>query len=456
MINSLPTIAIVGRTNVGKSTLFNLMSGQDIAIVEDKPGVTRDRNYIVLNNFTHPFCLVDTGGLLGEQEETLADAVREQTEIAIEESDLIIAVFDGEEGLHPLDKDVANLLRKSKKPVVWVANKCEKEESKLKANELFRLGIDDLICISAAHNDGIRNIFKAVWSKLGIDQESIKVKRPNKRSNINIAILGKPNVGKSTFVNKLIGEDRLVTSPISGTTRDSVNINLTRDGQEYCLIDTAGLRRKSRIEKKTVEKISTFRTLRAVAMCDIALIVIDATEGAPSDQDAKIAELVDQRGKGIIIVVNKWDAVEKDHKTAKEFEEKVLHTFRFCSYAPVIFISALTGRRCPSVLKKAGEIFELGRERIKTSDLNTLIGNAVTKNAPPIYRGLPVKFYFASQIASHPPTFILFFNQPKRISDSYERYLKNFIRSKYPFPGYDIKIIPRKRRSKFDTPENSN
>lgn len=449
MLNILPTIAIVGRTNVGKSTLFNLIAGQDLAIVEDRPGVTRDRNYIVLNNYTQPFCLVDTGGLLGEQQAELTSSVKEQTEIAIHEADLIIALFDAKEGLHPQDRQVVQLLRKSEKPVVWVANKCEGKDSDVRAQELYSLGVDEIHSISAAHNQGIKQMLKAVWQKLEIDQKFIK-NEEEKDTSIRVALLGKPNVGKSTFINKVLGQDRLITSPISGTTRDSIDVSLIRDGQKFILVDTAGLRKRKNIESKTIEQLSTFRTLKSIAICDIALLVIDATEGKPSDQDARIAQLIDERGKGLIIVVNKWDAVEKNHKSAKEYEKEIYEVFRFCKYAPIIFISALTGRRCPNVLTTVLKIYEEGKVRIKTNELNKMLEIAISKNPAPIYRGTPTKFYFASQLGENPPSFVLFFNNPKRIGEAYLRYLKSYIRTKYPYTGYDIKLIPRKRRSVFD------
>ena len=451
MNKAIPTIALVGRTNVGKSTLFNLLAGEELAIVENHHGVTRDRNYITLYNYKHPFTLVDTGGMVGEEQTEMAEAVRLQTEIAIHEADLILAMFDGKDGLHPLDHQVVDALRKSKKKIIWVANKCEKDEHKLRANELYALGVEDLQIISAAHNDGIKQLMKQIWTDLDmLDNEKIELAEDDEKRPLRVAIIGKPNCGKSTFLNKLLGQDRLITSDISGTTRDSINTFLTREGREFMLIDTAGLRRMKNIEEKTLEQISTFRTLRALAMCDVALLFVDATQGEPSDQDAKMAELVHKRGKGLVIVINKWDAIEKDNKTSKQYEETVYDVFRFCNYAPIVFISALTGRRCPAVLQKAAEIFDQAKARISTGDLNRMIGRAIVKNLPPVYRGEPLKIPYVTQTGTRPPTFILFCNNPAKVPDSYVRYLKNTIREHYPFPGYDLKLILKKKTSKQD------
>lgn len=457
MSNNFPLIAIVGRANVGKSTLFNLLADQEVAIVADQPGVTRDRNYMVLNNYKHPFCLVDTGGLLGEAEIELADAVQEQTEVAIEEADLIIAMFDGKTSLHPQDKELVRLLRDVKKPVLWVANKCEKEESQLEANQFYSLGIDELEMISAAHNQGIRQLIKKVWEKLHIDDQA-KVKGKPRSEAIKIAVLGKPNAGKSTLVNRIIGEERQITSSIAGTTRDSVNIEIKRDGQEFVLVDTAGLRKQRNIKRNTLEKLFSFRTLRAIATCDVVVLVVDATDGPPSDQDAKIADIVTERGKGLMIAVNKWDAVEKDHRTSKEYKDSVREELAFCKYAPVVFVSALTGRRCPSILKVAKDIYDSGNQRISTADFNKMIETAVQKNSPPIYRGQPIKFYFATQIKTNPPTFVLFFNNPRKVAESYLRYLKNYVRAQHEFLGYNIKFITRQKtnRGAARTQEDSN
>lgn len=445
MSASLPVIAIVGRTNVGKSTLFNLLAKKDIATVSDRSGVTRDRNYVLLNDYERPFYLVDTGGLLGEENPELQDAVHQQIELAIAEADLIIALFDAKHGLHPLDHELITMLRAAKKPVVYCANKSEKKDHQLNASEFYQLGIDDLQLISAAHNVGIHELKNKIWETLDIDQKETK-HFPN-QDVIKVAFLGKPNVGKSTLVNKILGEERMITSNIAGTTRDSLNFTLTREGQVYEIIDTAGLRKKNKIAEESLEQLFNFKTLRAITTCDIAILLIDATEGEPAEQVLKIADLLDQRGKGLILAVNKWDAIEKDHKTAKEYEAEIIEKLRFCKYAPIVFISALTGKRCPHLLKKAKEIYTAGQERIQTSELNKLLEKAITKNPPPIYRGQPVKFYFATQTASNPPTFVLFFNYPKKVSPGYVRYIKNYLRAQYAFPGYDLKVIIRKRRS---------
>jgi GTP-binding protein len=456
MNTKIPTVAIIGRTNVGKSSLFNAIVGRTVSIVEDAPGVTRDRNYAYVTRFGFPFTLIDTGGLVGEEEENkLHSSVREQCEIAIAEADLILCVFDAKQGVHPLDHEVVDYLRRTKKPVIWVANKTEQPTAQALAGELYSLGLEEVELISAAHKNGVKELVEVVRVKLGaeIDPSLAGVseyKAPREEGVIRVALVGKPNVGKSSILNRIIGEDRVVTSNLPGTTTDSVDVTLTRDGQKYRFVDTAGLRKKAKVAQETVEHFSNVRTLRALAKCDVAVLVLDATEGGVSEQDTKIAGLVHERGRGLIVVVNKWDAIEKDHRTVHEFTEIVQAGLKFAQYAPIIFVSALSGRRCPSILEMAKEVYEGTNLRIQTSDLNRLLNRAVSNKPPPVYHGEPIKLYFSTQIGSAPPTFVLFVNHPKKINFSYERYLKNCIRDQYPLPGLDIKIIFKKRTSKED------
>ncbi len=446
MSNSrIPLVAIVGRTNVGKSTLFNLFTGRRLAIVEDFPGVTRDRCYAVVKREKATFRLIDTGGLFGEEENSFTQSVREQAQIAIAEADLVLAIFDGLSGPHPDDPQVVDLLRRADKPVFWVINKCEKPSTEEAAVEFYGLGIsENIFPISAAHNQGVPELFAAMKSVLAEHAAGEVDEDPG----IKIAIVGKPNVGKSTFVNRVLGEERLITSPISGTTRDAVDIELIRDGQKYTIVDTAGLRKKAQIEDASLERFSNLRTLRALAQADVAIILIDAQQGKPTEQDAKIAGLAHDRGIPFIFAVNKWDLVEKDHRTAKEFTKELRRELKFCPYAPVHFISALSGKRCPSILPKAKEIFEHSQFRFQTAELNRVLEVAMQRKQAPVYRGQPIKLFFATQIGVTPPTFVLFMNHPTKLNFSYKRYLKNAIRRAYEYEGSDIKLHFRKRTEK--------
>jgi GTPase len=442
-----PLVAIVGRTNVGKSTLFNAIAGRRLAIVEDAPGVTRDRSYTLVRRYDFLFNLCDTGGITGDQDTKLQDLVRDQAEIAVSEADLIIALFDGVEGPNPLDHEVVELLRRSKKPTIWVVNKCEKPANELLAAEFYGLGMDELHFISAAHQLGVRDLVKTIGVHLeALDAVTATTSEPRAQDDhIRVAVLGRPNVGKSTLINKIIGEERLVTSDIAGTTRDSIDVRVTRDGRDFVFVDTAGLRKKARVEDSTVERYGNLRTLRSLAGCDVAVLVLDATLGVPSVQDTKIGSLIHERGRGFVIVVNKWDAIEKDHRTVKAYTEAVQAEFRFAKYAPIVFVSALTGRRCPSVLEAVRTVYDAAKVRVKTADVNRVLKVAFEKRPPAAHRGIPVKLMFATQVAIEPPTFVLFLNQPAKISYAYQRYIKNSLREHFPFPGIDMKLQLRKR-----------
>lgn len=447
MARKIPVVAIVGRTNVGKSTLFNALVKHRRAIVKDTPGVTRDRNYAVARYDDFAFKLIDTGGMAGEEHSEFEDSVRTQAQIAVDEADLVLVVFDGLHGLHPLDSDVVNMLRGVDKPMLCIANKCEKQLAKSQATELYALGYEEIIMISAAHNEGVRELVQRIRSELGLiaDENDLEVE-PEK--NLRLAILGKPNVGKSTLVNRLIGQDRVLVSDTAGTTRDSIDVEISHDGQDFTLIDTAGLRKRARIDQRSVERFGNLRTLRSLARCDVAVLLLDATQGMPSEQDAKIAGVIHDRGKPFLIAVNKWDLIEKDHRTAKEFKTKVFDTFKFARYAPIVFISALSGKRCISVLSKAAQIDRSSKERIKTSDLNKLMQRAFEVKPPPVYRGQPIKLLFATQTEVSPPGFVVFVNYTEKLNFSYERFLKNEIRKRYPFIGTDIRVHFRKRTEK--------
>lgn len=465
----LPTVCIVGRTNVGKSTLFNALAGRRKAVVKDQPGVTRDRCYELVTRFDFPFTLIDTGALVGEEDIALHESVRQQSELAMRQSDVVIAVFDGLHGLHPLDSEVLSLVREIGKPTIFVANKCEKPSAALTATELYGLGIEEIIPISAAHRRGLRDVVTKLRelvgpvdmneempeaeefsSEEGVDlttlpEHMIPEEQSGKAERINIAIIGKPNVGKSTFVNKLLGEERMICSPIAGTTRDSIQSEISRDGRTFEIVDTAGLRKKAGVKENTVERYSNIRTLRSLAQCDVALFLLDAAEGVPTEQDARIVGLAHEKGKSIVIVINKWDLIEKQPRTAEAYRAAVHSVFKFAAYAPIVFVSALTGQRCLSVLDTVIEVADAARIRLGTSEVNKVFNDAFLSKPPPVYRGSPVKLLYATQVATKPPTFAVFVNYPERLRFNYERYLKNTVRKVFPFVGNDIRILFRRR-----------
>jgi GTPase len=446
MAISLPVIALVGRTNVGKSTLFNALLGRRVAIVEPTPGVTRDRTYSLVTRYSFFFTLCDTGGIVGDADEDLQSEVREQTEIAIEESDLLLVVLDGVEGVTALDREVVAIVRRSGKPALWVINKCEKDVTKESAAQFYELGISDFSRVSAAHREGIRELVESISETLA-SIRSLSTARPEEDTSlVRVAFVGTPNVGKSTLINRIVGKERLVASAIPGTTRDSIDVPLVREGRSFTLIDTAGLRRKARVEDGTVERFSTLRTLRSIVRADVVVLVLSGELGAPSAQEVKIATLAHERGKGLIIVINKWDVVEKDHRTVHAYEEMVFQHLTFARYAPLLFVSALTGRRCPHILSKAVEVVDAARVRIKTSDVNEVLRAAFLKHPPPRVRGDSVKLRFATQVHTTPPTFVVFLSRTWRVPPSYARYLKTALRDHFPYPGLDIKLEFRRAR----------
>jgi GTP-binding protein len=458
MSNKLPLLAIIGRTNVGKSSIFNALIDHRRSIVEDFPGVTRDRNYSDVWTMGYGFRLVDTGGLVGEDDAEFAPMVQEHARAAMQEADALMVVFDGINGVHPLDSEIMAAIRTWNKPIIYVVNKCEKEMVKHSIGEFYGLGVDDLIPVSAAHRQGLRDLVSAIAEKLKLkrNQEREEFRKTEEDGPINIAIVGRPNVGKSTLVNKILGEDRLITSDQSGTTRDSIDIELTRDVQEYTLIDTAGLRKKSKIDPESLERFSNLRTLRSIARADVAVLVLDATIGRPSDQDKTLAELIHKRGLPLVIAVNKWDAVEKDHKSAKHFELELFEDLGFVKYAPVIFLSALTGKRCPFLFDKVKEVYASARKRIPTSELNRVLTRLFRQKPPPVYKGKPLKLFFSTQVESVPPKILLFLNYPRTLPGSYIRFLGNSLHKEFGFTGTDIKFDLRQRRTQSDNSEQGN
>lgn len=448
----IPVVALIGRTNVGKSTLFNALCGKRRNLVADSHGVTRDRSTALISRGQVVFRLVDTGGLLGDEVDEYAGQVAEQTAVAIDEADLIIALFDGVAGVHPDDRSVVSRLREAGKPVIWVVNKCEKPSTEEAAVEFYGLGIDDYVTITAAHRRGLHEIYSRLdaflksYDLIGADEPS-----PDEERGIRVAVIGKPNVGKSSLVNALLGSNRLITADAPGTTRDSVDVEIEQDGQSFIFIDTAGLRKKSQIEKGSLERLSTLRTTQAIARSDVAVLVIDAAQGEPTDQDIRTAQLVHDRGIPLILAANKWDAVDKDHRTVKAYKDELYSKLRFCRYAPLLFTSALTGKRCSKLFDIVKEVHEAAGERVKTSTLNKIVEKAFEKHPPPVYRGQRIKLFFATQVAARPPTIVVFVNYPKQVAQSYERYLLRQLREAFPFTGSDIKLILRKRRSRDES-----
>lgn len=447
MSAKIPVIAIVGRTNVGKSSLFNALIGYRVAVVEDVPGVTRDRNYALVRKYSFPFSLIDTGGLVGDEiAPNLLKVIRDQTDLAIQEADLVVALFDGAYGVHQLDIEVVDILRRSGKPIIWAINKTESSNVQMNIGEFYQLGIGELVSVSAAHRQGLDELVDAIGRKLAVSESTVLT--PDQADpGIRIAIIGKPNVGKSSLLNKIIGHERVVASELPGSTTDNIDVSITKGDQKFTLVDTAGLRRAKRVEAATVERYSNLRSLRALVSCDIALVVLDANEPA-SDQDIKIAELVHERGRGLIFVINKWDRVEKDHRTVHAYKEDLRRIFRFAQYAPIVFVSALSGRRCSQILDLASAVYANARVRVPTSELNRIMTKAFIARPPPVHRGEPIKLFFATQVSVAPPHIILFLNSPKKVPDSYARYLKGVLRQSFPFEGVDIKIDLRKRTEK--------
>lgn len=439
---SKPIVAIVGRPNVGKSTLFNVLAGEKISIVQDTPGVTRDRIYADINWLDYNFTLIDTGGIEPESDNIILKSMREQAEIAIETADVILFMTDVRQGMVDDDAKVADMLRRSKKPIVLVVNKVDSFEKFMPdVYEFYNLGLGDPHPISGSSRLGIGDMLDEVVSHFN---ESAKDDTEDERPRI--AIIGKPNVGKSSIINKLLGEDRVIVSDIAGTTRDAVDTEIVRNGREYVFIDTAGLRRKSKI-KEDIERYSIIRTVSAVERCNVAVLVIDATEGI-TDQDAKIAGIAHDRGKGMIIAVNKWDAIEKNDKTIYKFTEEIRNKLSYMPYAELLFISAQTGQRLPKLFETIDAVIENHSLRIATGVLNEIMSEAVAMQQPPSDKGKRLKLYFITQVSVKPPTFVIFVNDKELMHFSYTRYIENRIRESFGFRGTPLKFIIRERKEK--------
>ena len=437
---SKPVVAVVGRPNVGKSTLFNALAGERISIVKDTPGVTRDRIYADVNWLDYHFTMIDTGGIEPDSRDVILSQMREQAEIAIATADVIIFLTDVRQGLQDSDSKVADMLRRSGKPVVLVVNKVDSFEKFMPdVYEFYNLGIGDPFPISAASMLGLGDMLDEVvkhFPDYAKDEEEDE--RPK------VAIIGKPNVGKSSLINKLAQEDRVIVSDIAGTTRDAIDTDITYDGKEYVFIDTAGLRRKNKI-KEEIERYSIIRAVTAVERADVCIIVIDATEGV-TEQDAKIAGIAHERGQGIIIAVNKWDAIEKDDKTIYRHTEKIRQILSFMPYAEIIFISAKSGQRLNKIFELIDVVIANNSMRVATGVLNEIVTGAVAMQQPPSDKGKRLRIYYTTQVAVKPPTFVIFVNDKELMHFSYTRYLENRIRETFGFRGTALKFIIRERK----------
>ncbi len=437
---SKPIVAVVGRPNVGKSTLFNTLAGERISIVQDTPGVTRDRIYADVSWLNHDFTLIDTGGIEPESKDIIISQMREQAQIAIDTADVIMFLVDVKQGLQDADGKVADMLRRSNKPVVLVVNKVDDFDKYMPdVYEFYNLGIGEPYPVSAASRLGLGDMLDEVvkyFPERNPDEKEDE--RPR------VAIVGKPNVGKSSLVNRLAQKDRVIVSDIAGTTRDAIDTPIKYNGKEYVLIDTAGIRRKSKI-KEEIERFSIIRAVTAVERADVVLIVIDATEGV-TEQDAKIAGIAHERGKGIIICVNKWDAIEKNNDSVKEHTQKIRQILSFMPYAEILFISALSGQRLPKIFETIDAVIENNSMRVGTGVLNEIVAEAVAMQQPPTDKGKRLKIYYITQVSVKPPTFVIFVNEKYLMHFSYVRYLENRIRDTFGFGGTSLKFIVRERK----------
>ena len=442
-------VALVGRPNAGKSTLFNRIVGRRLAVVSDVPGTTRDRLYADAEWTGINFTVIDTGGIevtdgwntepLSEDSEQYLPLIRRQAAVAIQDADVIVQVVDGQSGITAADREVADILRQSNKPIIIAANKLESSKLWDNAYEFYELALGEVIAISALHGAGSGDLLDAIVAALPNPNEE----EPEDDESIKIAILGKPNAGKSTLLNKMIGEERAIVSPIAGTTRDAIDERLVWQGQEFTLIDTAGIRRRGKIEPG-VEKYSVLRSIKALKRADVALLLIDAEAGITS-QDAHIAGMLKDEMNGVIILVNKWDAVDKDSFTIYEYEKVLREELKFLPYAPIIYISAMTGQRVNKILPKVVEVQEMRHQRIPTADLNKWMREVTIQHPPPSSGGKRVKFFYTTQVSVAPPTIVMFVNKPEWVHFSYERYLENRLRELYPFEGTPVRLIYRAR-----------
>lgn len=441
---SKPIVAIIGKPNVGKSTFFNYLVGHRISIVQDTPGVTRDRIYAETNWRGRNFTLVDTGGIEPDSEDIILSQMREQANLAIAMANVIIFLTDVKQGVTAADREIALMLKKSRKPIVLVCNKADNfEQGTQESYEFYNLGIGDPYPISATNALGIGDVLDAVYEKF-----PEKTENEDEKDKIKVAVIGKPNVGKSSLINKILGQNRTIVSDIAGTTRDAIDTEFENENGKYVLIDTAGIRRKSKI-KESIEKFSIMRTLLAIERADVCLMMIDATQGV-TDQDTKIAGEAHEAGKGVIIVVNKWDAVEKETGTLEQYKKEVYDKLKYLSYAPIIFISAKTGQRVHKLFEMINNVNAQNSLRVSTSILNQVINEAIAIVQPPTDKGKRLKIYYGSQVSTKPPTFVIFVNNKELFHFSYERYLVNQIRKEFGLEGTPVRVIVREKLDKYD------
>jgi GTPase len=433
-----PVVAIVGRPNVGKSTLFNRLAGERIAIVEDKPGITRDRIYSKAQWLERSFHIIDTGGIEVGDDDEIMMRIREQAELAIDEAHVIIFLVDGIAGLTPADQEVAEILRRSKKPVILAVNKLDNPSKLHNRFDFYELGFGEPFPISAGHGTGLGDLLDEVVKHFPeVDEEEYD------EDVIRVALIGRPNVGKSSLVNAILGENRVMVSPIAGTTRDAVDTLFSKDGQDFVLIDTAGMRKRGKVYE-TTERYSVMRAMRAIERSDVAILVINGEEGI-IEQDKRIVGYALEEGKAIIIVVNKWDLVEKDDKTARNFEKLIRKEFPFMPWAPILFVSAITRQRVHKILDTVVAVAEQHAMRIPTSTVNSVIEDAVVMTPPPTDKGRKLRIYYATQVSVKPPTFAVFVNDPELSHFSYERYLENKLRDAFGFEGTPIRLFIRQK-----------
>ena len=439
-----PIVAIIGKPNVGKSTFFNYLAGSRISIVQDTPGVTRDRIYAETNWRGRTFTLVDTGGIEPDSEDIILSQMREQANLAIAMADVIIFLTDIKQGVTAADREISLMLKKSGKPIVLVCNKADNfDKDREEIYEFYNLGIGDPFPISAANALGIGDVLDEIYDKLPPKEQG-----EDEDDSIKVAVIGKPNVGKSSLINKILGENRAIVSDIAGTTRDAIDTEFENEKGKYVLIDTAGIRRKSKV-KESIEKFSIMRTLLAIERADVCLMMIDALEGV-TDQDAKIAGEAHEAGKGVIIVVNKWDAFEKETGTLEKYKKEIYDQLKYLSYAPIIFVSAKTGQRVNKLFDLINHVAEQNAMRISTSVLNQVINEAIAIVQPPTDKGKRLKIFYGTQASTKPPTFVIFVNSKELFHFSYERYLVNQIRKEFGLEGTPVRIIVREKRDSGD------
>ena len=441
-MNRMPIVAIIGRPNVGKSTLFNRLTQSRDALVEDWPGVTRDRHYGEARWEGHRFSIVDTGGFVADDLDDFAAAIRTHIEAAIDDADLIVLVLDGRSGLTPFDRDMAAMVRQAAKPFFVVVNKIDGPEQSFRLHDFYELGLETLFPLSAEHRFGLNTFLDALVA--ASPQQAETADSPQAAQMVRLAVVGRPNVGKSSLINRLIGQERMLVSDVPGTTRDTIDTLPHRNNRSYLLVDTAGIRRKGKVRQK-IEKFSVIKALHSLERCDLALVLIDAAEGA-TDQDISVAGYAHQRGRGCILLINKWDLVDKDPAAAQRYIEHLRYEAKFLQFAPVLTISAKTGLRLHKIFPMVDTLYRQYKTRIATGQLNRIVKEAVQKNPPAMTKGRRIKVYYATQITTGPPTFIAFVNYPKAVHFSYQRYLVNAIRTESGLTQTPIRLYFRQRK----------